>query len=91
MEWLVNLLNAIGIPKRSGLRGIESPINVGKLEGLAVCMNGTDLPEEIYKSCDINYAIEQLEQTIEGIGACTVIGNWVSLPHYIFMAYCFWQ
>ena len=31
-------------------------------------MNGSDLPEEIYKSCDINDAIEQLEQAIEGIG-----------------------
>lgn len=68
LEWLVNLLNAIGIPKGSLLRGIEPPIPVGTLEGLAVYMNGTDLAEEIYKSCDINYAIEQLEQTIEGIG-----------------------
>lgn len=68
LEWLVNLLHAIGIPKRSVLRGIEPPIPVGTLEGLALYMNGTDLEEEIYKSCDINYAIEQLEQTIEGIG-----------------------
>lgn len=68
LEWLVNLLNTIGIPKGSVLRGIEPPINVGTLEGLAIYMNGTDLAEEIYKSCDINYVIEQLEQTIEGIG-----------------------
>lgn len=68
LEWLVNLLNTIGIPKGSVLRGIEPPIDVGTLEGLAIYMNGTDLEEEIYKSCDINYVIEQLEQTIEGIG-----------------------
>lgn len=68
LEWLVNLLNAIGIPKGSVLHGIEPPIPVGTLEGLAIYMNGTDLAEEIYKSCDINYVIEQLEQTIEGIG-----------------------
>lgn len=34
----------------------------------AIYMNGTDLAEEIYKNYDINYAIEQLEQAIEGIG-----------------------
>lgn len=68
LEWLVNLLGAIGIPKGSVLCGIEPPINVGTLEGIAIYMNGTDLAKEIYKSCDINYAIEQLEQAIEGIG-----------------------
>lgn len=68
LEWLVNLLNTIGIPKGSALLGIEPPIEVGTLEGLALYLNGTDLAEEIYKNCDINYAIEQLEQSIEGIG-----------------------
>ncbi len=68
LGWLVNLLNAIGIPKGSVLCGMEPPIPVGTLEGLALYMNGTDLSEEIYKSCDINYVIEQLEQAIEGIG-----------------------
>ena len=68
LEWLVNLLGAIGIPKGSLLRGVELPVPVGTVEGLAIYINGSDLPEEIYKSCDINDAIEQLEQAIEGIG-----------------------
>lgn len=68
LEWLVNLLNAIGIPKGSVLQGIEPPINVGTLEGLALYLNVTDLAEEIYRSCDVNYAIEQLEQAIGSIG-----------------------
>ncbi len=68
LEWLVNLLNTIGIPKGSVLHGIEPSVNVGTLEGLAIYLNGTDLTEEIYKSCDINYVIEQLEQTMDGIG-----------------------
>ncbi|MCM1099872.1 MAG: hypothetical protein NC079_05340 [Clostridium sp.] len=68
LEWLVDLLNAIGIPKGSVLRGIEPPINVGTLEGLAIYMDGTGLAEEIYQSCDINYVIEQLEQAVSGIG-----------------------
>ncbi|MCM1187533.1 MAG: hypothetical protein NC251_07790 [Lachnoclostridium sp.] len=68
VEWLVGLLNTIGIPKGSVLQGIKPPIPVGTLEGLAIYLNGTDLAEEIYKSCDINYAIEQLEQAVDGIG-----------------------
>lgn len=68
LEWLVNLLNTIGIPKGSVLQGTEAPIPVGTLEGLAIYLNGTDLVGEIYNTCDINYVIEQLEQAIEGIG-----------------------
>lgn len=68
LDWLVNLLNSIGIPKGSVLQGIEPPINVGVLEGLALYLNGTDLPRKIYKECDVNFAIEQLEQSIDGIG-----------------------
>ncbi len=68
LGWLVDLLNAIGIPKGSVLRGTEPPVPVGTLEGLAIYIYESDLPEEIYKNCDINYAIKQLEQSIEGIG-----------------------
>lgn len=41
---------------------------MGTLEGLAYYSNGVDLPDEVYKTCDINYVIEQMEQAIEGIG-----------------------
>lgn len=68
LEWLVRLLNSIGVPKGSVLRGVEPPINVGVLEGLAIYINGTDLAAEVYKSCDINYAIKHLEQAVDGIG-----------------------
>ena len=68
IKWLVNLLNAIGIPKGSVLQGIEPEIEVGTLEGLAYYSNGVDLPDEVYQTCDINYVIEQMEQAMEGIG-----------------------
>lgn len=67
-RWLADLLNKIGIPKGSVLQGIEPEIEVGTLEGLAYYSNGIDLPEEVYKNCDINYVIEQMEQAMEGIG-----------------------
>ena len=68
VKWLTDLLNRIGIPKGSVLQGIEPPIEVGTLEGLAYYSNGVDLPTEIYQNCDINYVIEQMEQAMEGIG-----------------------
>lgn len=43
-------------------------IEVGTLEGLAFYVNGTDLPDEIYESCDINHVIEQMESAMNGIG-----------------------
>ena len=68
ITWLVDLLNRIGIPKGSLLQGIEPEFAVGTLEGLAYYSNGVDLPEEVYKNCDINYVVEQMEQAMEGIG-----------------------
>lgn len=68
VEWLAALLNSMGIPKGSVLQGVEPEMEVGTLEGLAYYSNGVDLPDEIYQTCDINYVIEQLEQSIDGIG-----------------------
>lgn len=68
IKWFVRLLNAIGIPKGSVLQGIKPEIEVGTLEGLACYLNGIDLPIEVYKNCDVNYVIEQMEQAMEGIG-----------------------
>ncbi len=64
---LVGLLNAIGIPKGSVLKG-EKEISIGTLEGLAYYLNGTELSREVYQNCDINYVIEQMEEKIQGIG-----------------------
>ncbi len=64
---LVGLLNAIGIPKGSVLKG-EKEISIGTLEGLAYYLNGTELSREVYQNCDINYVIEQMEAKIQGIG-----------------------
>ena len=70
VSFLVNLLNRLGIPNGSALLGIDRKfrVEVGTLEGLACYVNGTDLPDEIYESCDINHVIEQMESAIDGIG-----------------------
>ncbi len=64
---LVELLNVIGIPKGSILKGAEE-IPIGTLEGLAYYSNGTELSDEVYQNCDINYVIEQMEAMMQGIG-----------------------
>lgn len=68
VEWLAGLLNKIGIAKGSVLSGSDVKIPVGTLEGLAFYANGTDLPDEVYETCDINHVVEQMETAMEGIG-----------------------
>ena len=70
---LEKIIDALGIPK--GLKllwtasdGEKTERPVGRLEGMALYLNGTDLPKEVYESSDINYVIEQLESRMDGIG-----------------------
>ena len=69
LEWLTALINSMGIPKGSLIEGVDPPVEVGTLEGLAVYLNGVDLPEEVYKKCDVNYVIERLSEAVKPIGA----------------------
>ena len=65
---LLQAIDALGVPKGSVLKGVNINEPVGRLEGLALYMNETELPEEVYTSCDINYAIEQICRLLNGIG-----------------------
>lgn len=68
VNWLTNLLNRMGIPKKSSLNWDGKSIDVGTLEGMAYYSNGQDLSEEVYATCDINYVIQQMESAMNGIG-----------------------
>ena len=60
----------IGLPKGSSLT-VESTgqrFELGNKEGLALYLNGTDLPTETYQTTDVNYVVEQIEKLIDGIG-----------------------
>ena len=70
---LEKILEALGIPTGSKLLwtasdGEKTERPVGRLEGMALYLNGTDLPKEVYENCDINYVIEQLESRMDGSG-----------------------
>ena len=68
IEWLKKVLNKIGIAKNSKLLYDDKEEPLGALEGAAYYLNGKDLPQKTYQSCDINYAIEQIDKLLEGVG-----------------------
>lgn len=41
----------------------------GTTVGLAVYLNGTDLPDDVYAKCDVNDLISTIDELIEGFGA----------------------
>ena len=68
IEFLLEVIEAIQVPKGSLLYNEDVKYEVGTLEGLALYMNGTDLPDEVYRNCDINVVIEKLEELLEDSG-----------------------
>lgn len=66
---VIELLETLGAPKGSLIQreGVaDQPFGV--TEGLALYLNGTDLPDEVYEQCDSNYVFEQIVERIEGVG-----------------------
>ena len=68
MDKLFRVLEDIRLPKGSFLKSENLDQPVGTLEGLALYLNGTELPEDVYKSCDINYVVEKTNELLRGIG-----------------------
>ncbi len=68
MEKICHILNGIGIPKGSEILGENIAIKIGLQEGLGLYINGTELSKQVYKSCDINYVIEKLNELLCGVG-----------------------
>ena len=44
-------------------------IPFGVTEGIAVYLNGTDLEDEVYRTCDINFVIDEFDRLLAGKGA----------------------
>lgn len=79
IEWLVGLLNNIGIPKGSSLNIGEEKRPVGSLEGLGLYLNANDLPEDVYKNNDINELIRQLG---DALGKAGHLFSWRELDEF---------
>lgn len=68
MSALCGILNRFGIPKGSQLIFTGQKTEIGLQEGLAIYLNGTDLPKEVYRTCDINYVIDRIDQLLADTG-----------------------
>ncbi len=70
IEAVKSILEELGAPKGSKLiiepTGDEQPFGVN--EGLAVYLNGTDLPEEVYKTCDSNFVFQEFNRLLGSEG-----------------------
>jgi hypothetical protein len=64
------VLEKLGAPKGSKLliEGKED-LPFGHLEGLAVYLNGTELPQKTYRDCDVNHVYEEFNRLLEDIGS----------------------
>jgi hypothetical protein len=61
LELVTATLEAAGAPKGSTARLDEhEPVPFGATEGLAVYLNGTDLPGEVYETSDVNDLVAAL-------------------------------
>jgi hypothetical protein len=74
VDKLLQIIDRIGVPKGSFLLGDGFEKSVGTLEGLALYLNGTELTEEVYQNCDINYVIEKIDEVLNGSGR--FYSNW---------------
>ncbi len=71
-------LEGLGAPKGSALEyevdGERKEVPFGVLEGLAIYLNGTDLPDEVYKASDINDVVDRLINLLGDRGE--MLGYW---------------
>ena len=70
LDAVVEQMQAAGAPKGSRLvygEGAERAF--GRQEGLAVYLNGTDLPDETYRDCDIDFVYSEFSRLLQGQGA----------------------
>ncbi len=70
-EKLLEIIYKMGVPNGSFL--VEDEENdiktaVGRLEGLGLYLNGTDLDDEVYRNSDINFVVGKLEELVGSNG-----------------------
>ncbi|CAK9041845.1 Probable protein kinase UbiB (Ubiquinone biosynthesis protein UbiB) [Durusdinium trenchii] len=71
LQTIADRLEALGAPKGSKLivesTGREIPF--GKNEGIAVYLNGVDLPDEVYDACDFDTVVSEFDRLMGDKGA----------------------
>ncbi|MCP4640432.1 MAG: hypothetical protein GY851_08370 [bacterium] len=67
---VIAILEGLGAPRGSKLKieGQGAEIAFGKDEGMAVYLNGTDLPPEVYAESDVNHVIAEFDRLLADSG-----------------------
>jgi hypothetical protein len=78
VPFICEFLSERGAPKGSALEfernGEKVEVPFGFLEGLAIYLNGTDLPDEVYQTCDVNELYEEIKRLLGDRG--DIQGHW---------------
>jgi hypothetical protein len=77
IEMIKGTLESMGIPKGSTFFIHDEPVrhlNFGTQEGMAVYLNGTDLPDETYRDNDFNFVYEEFNRLLGDQGA--IMSHW---------------
>lgn len=78
VPFVCQFLNKCGAPRGSKLEyeleGKKIEVPFGVTEGLALYLNGTDLPENVYEECNLDKVIEGINQLLGDRGA--IMGYW---------------
>lgn len=74
-DFVKRTVERLGAPKGSKLHVSPDDVRpIGVCEGLAIYLNGTDLADEVYASCDSNFVRDELDRLAKGEGE--VLGYW---------------
>ena len=61
-------------PSNTSVNGEKVEVPFGFLEGLAIYLNGTDLPDEVYEKCDVNELYDEINRLLGDRG--DIQGHW---------------
>jgi hypothetical protein len=84
---IIRILEGLGAPKGSRLHVPEqaTPIAFGQMEGMAIYLNGSDLPDETYAQSDVNKTVAGL---LDALGDDGVLrGHWEGSSETAFYFY----
>lgn len=76
LKLITSTLEGLGAPKGSKLiiHDEEREVEFGQWEGLAIYLNGTDLPEAVYANSDVNEFISECDRLLKDLGEFR--GHW---------------
>lgn len=67
-ETILKIVQDIAMPKGSRLYGEGEDVPCGTMEGYAIYIDSTNLPDEVYKTCKVNTVASSLAERMKGCG-----------------------